>query len=422
MTLRLPFELNDLVSPMLVKELRQGLRARVFVVPFLVMCAALCLGVGFCLYESGTGADTNTSRDAFWILAGGPIVACCLPAFASFRQDRRNGCYELSLVTEMTPWRILLGMWTSYALRSALLASLVLPFVVVRYYLGGVELLDETERLSGILSVSFLCAAVGLATTGYQPSLGRILRAGCLGLVALPVLACFMGALLYFTAWFLFSNTMGAVNASLLSLCILNWGARELSPEAARQDLLTARTAYWFMMGAAALTQLAAHWPPLYIAAVPLDYLAVAKWLERDSAPPLLLVVALPFPLRARARGVVVSGFILLQLLWLVCHPLPSPPHFVLIALAGGIILPWALNELFSRWTEGNEVFNYVAAQLVMLSLCVIMQDSWAAGLLPTTALALSLGGVYRPEWLPLTAAITAAAVLALLHRLRPAP
>lgn len=415
-----PFDASDLLNPVLLKELRQGLKSRTFGVLFLLMTGALCIGAAVCVLGSNFGEDAEELSVVFWLCAGAPLVLLALPSFVLIRSEFKRNTFELMLVTALTPWRILLGKWTSIALQALLVATLILPFVILRYFLGGVELVEDLRFLSAILGVTLLLASVGLTvTSGFKTGLDRVLRVGCIGIVALPFLACFAGMLVSLLVWLLTANSVAAVNGALLSLCVLNRGARELSPEAEQSELLQGRGAFWFMAAAVICSQCAVHWPLAYLALLPLVYLAVMLYLELAAPVPLFVTAALPAAWRHLGREAIAVGFVALQVAWMLGHPLPAPRPLVFVALLGTILLPWALMELLDRWIGDSRTSFYMALQLIITGVAVADFPTELYGFLPTAAFALCLHGTPDPGWMWPVSAVTAASALVLVYRLR---
>src|SRR5438128_7317412 len=69
-----PRDFADWLSPILVKELRQGMRARVFVSSFLILQALMIFNVIVGLLSSAQQADTSFSSGFFWWMIGLPVL------------------------------------------------------------------------------------------------------------------------------------------------------------------------------------------------------------------------------------------------------------------------------------------------------------------------------------------------------------
>lgn len=141
-----PPDFSDRLSPMLVKELRQGMRARLFIWALIGMNATLTLTALFIMSsaESGAGAGDRVMTAWFWIAVS---VALCglLPARAlnALASEISHGTLDCLVLTRLTGWRVALGKWLAVAAQQALIAVTVLPYLVVRYFNGGVNPLQE---------------------------------------------------------------------------------------------------------------------------------------------------------------------------------------------------------------------------------------------------------------------------------------
>jgi len=163
-------DFGDWLSPMLVKEMRQGLRARVFVSAFLLM---QCLMI-FCVIMSLTAADDtfgNASSGFFWMMIGLPLLLV-MPArgFGVLGSEIKGNTLELIFLTRLSSWRIVAGKWTAIIAQTLLLACSVLPYTVLRYFLGGINLLDDLQVLFVMIVVSAILTAVAVALSPFYRS------------------------------------------------------------------------------------------------------------------------------------------------------------------------------------------------------------------------------------------------------------
>ncbi len=134
----------DRLSPMVVKELRQGLRTRMF---GLVMVLLHVLLVLFTLMGGGSGnAETvNTWFDGIITLT--LCVILPLRGFSAVADELKAGTLDMLALTSLSAGRIIFGKWASIAAQSLLLAFSILPYVVARYVFGGLDLFGEVAML-----------------------------------------------------------------------------------------------------------------------------------------------------------------------------------------------------------------------------------------------------------------------------------
>ncbi|MEM7386278.1 MAG: hypothetical protein AAF514_15150, partial [Verrucomicrobiota bacterium] len=111
----------EFLDPMTIKELRQGLRARLFVVPFvavhLVVLVALIFEYLIATESVRTGTAVTSFDDfvqygLFWTVVGLVLlVVTPLGGIASVRQELDGRNQELLLLTRLTRWKLVLGKW-----------------------------------------------------------------------------------------------------------------------------------------------------------------------------------------------------------------------------------------------------------------------------------------------------------------------
>ena len=68
----------DWLSPMLVKELRQGMRTKLFVSTFLILQGLMMFSVILGLLTIGFSSDSSLSTGFFWTVISLPVL-CILP-------------------------------------------------------------------------------------------------------------------------------------------------------------------------------------------------------------------------------------------------------------------------------------------------------------------------------------------------------
>lgn len=209
----IPDRLSDFTDrwpPMLVKEMRQGLRAKWFVMPFLFL-HLLAFGMVALEYliVLHTGSGGAASLGLGWLAGGHPglfwmmiyiVVAGIMPlrVMESLREEALRGNTELLLLGGMSRWQIVRGKWLVQGALTLLALLSLVPYMLVRYFLGGVEL---WQNLLTCLSVS--AAAMGMAGTVLGVS-------GYPGLGIKFVLICYSGVCLLLATM----ATEGAINTA----------------------------------------------------------------------------------------------------------------------------------------------------------------------------------------------------------------
>jgi hypothetical protein len=224
----------DWISPMLVKELRQGLRSRVFVFCLLAIQAAMAFLALMGLLKASVHDDTSSITAFFWIIAGVPMLLIMpFSGLGAISREKTANTLELIFLTRLTSRRIVFGKWVAIIAQTLLLVSAILPYAVMRYYIGGINITTELTVLAWMLGGSALLSAI---MVGISPYMGRVLR------IVMPI-AIFI--LLYICLGLLFDSPMGGVwrvdwplgvilmlQAVLLMLLMLEVGAGKIGPDA----------------------------------------------------------------------------------------------------------------------------------------------------------------------------------------------
>ena len=164
----------DWLSPMLVKELRQGVRSRAFVSTFILLQAAMLLNVLIGLVNTDSdGAEGSTVF--FWVLVGISVLFILpLSGVNSVGGEIKANTLELIFLTRLTALRIITGKWLAIFAQAVLLVSAVLPYLVLRYFIGGINLAAELVSLAVMLGASAVFSAVTIGISPYQT---RVVRA-----------------------------------------------------------------------------------------------------------------------------------------------------------------------------------------------------------------------------------------------------
>lgn len=158
-------DFSSWLSPVLVKELRQGMRTNLFVIAFILLQTfmILCLLAGI--------ADPG-SRDAdgfFWFfIIATLLVVQPLRGFAALSSEYQLNTMDLIQLTRLNGWRITLGKWTALNAQGFLFLTGVLPYLVIRYYLGNVNFVSDLLALGAIGLGSGLATAVTIGCSVFK--------------------------------------------------------------------------------------------------------------------------------------------------------------------------------------------------------------------------------------------------------------
>lgn len=166
-------DFGDWLSPILVKEIRQGFRSRVFVSSFLLIQGLMifCVVWGGLITSNGDYGDSG-SGFVFWMIVGIPLLLL-MPAmgFGVLGSEIKGNTMELLFLTRLSTWRIVTGKWTAIVAQTLLIVCSVLPYMVLRYFTGGVNLLTDLAVLGWMLLGSALLTGITIAISPYYRSM-----------------------------------------------------------------------------------------------------------------------------------------------------------------------------------------------------------------------------------------------------------
>jgi hypothetical protein len=168
-------KLDDRLSPILVKELRQGMRARAFVISYLLLQVFLSVLVLANAAAQGDHMALEEQSHFFWIIVGFTLLVLMpLRGLVAISQEVRNRTIETIMLTRMTAWRVVFGKWSALFAQSLLLVSAVLPYVVLRYFIGGDDIVSDFVWIIVFLWLSGLLIAATIAVSGLANAVIRI--------------------------------------------------------------------------------------------------------------------------------------------------------------------------------------------------------------------------------------------------------
>lgn len=236
-------EFSDRLNPFLVKELRQGLRGRAYLALYLLLILVLTVHALFARDIGTDGAQRDS--DMLFRAVAGFTLAVLLPMnlLGAIHEERRGRKIELVMLSRVNARGVVLGKWLVATLQSMTLAAMVTPFVVVRYFAGGFNFLDDICFLLATLFTGLLFGAATLCASSFirdgMPVLGFLTRAGIIGAVV-GFGATWVGVLNDMLAYSRGDiHTALVVTAITFVLCVpplLEIAAAQLAPEAVNHD------------------------------------------------------------------------------------------------------------------------------------------------------------------------------------------
>jgi ABC-type transport system involved in multi-copper enzyme maturation permease subunit len=246
-------DFSDRHSPIVVKELRQGLRQPSFVILFLFLQTVLALAVVSALFSVSNA--TLSSRvnmgnviSAFFFGLFGLAVFVIQPirALNALSSERRDSTLDLLLLTKLNAWRIVFGKWLCLVTQSALLLVAMLPYLMMRYFLGGMNIFAELGMLAVLFLLGAMFCAAGIGMSAVRSVILRVIFAiaGVIGFIMLLqgfgmfyIYSRFSGSsgaigpMLARSDWIWFS-TGGLLLTAFLTHAFLEFGATRIAPPA----------------------------------------------------------------------------------------------------------------------------------------------------------------------------------------------
>lgn len=211
MAISISSDFPDRLSPMLVKELRQGLRAKTFVAVFLSLQIILLL---ILLTASASTSSANAgsviSVVIFTFFSIAVLVVQPLRGIGAISSEVKGNTIDMMVLTRLSARRIVHGKWFAIVSQSALIFATIIPYLIFRYFFGKMNLVGEIVLLMLIFITSMAVTAI---TVGLSGSSSVILRA-LLPIVAIPILA-------YTALMFMFSRSFSG-GMSIVDICTLD--------------------------------------------------------------------------------------------------------------------------------------------------------------------------------------------------------
>lgn len=163
-------DFSDRLSPMLVKELRQGLKSHVFTWGLIAMQLSLII-VALLSMEGENVRDIN--RFFWWSVAGPVCVLLPLRVANALRDETSGNTLDTLLLTQLSAWRITLGKWLATCALQVLVAVTALPYLILRYFAGGVNTPLELAWLGVIVLFGMVVSSIMLGLSWFPYFLVR---------------------------------------------------------------------------------------------------------------------------------------------------------------------------------------------------------------------------------------------------------
>ena len=400
MTLTHLTDFPDKLSPMLVKELRQGLRARSFTMLFLIFQILL----GFILLSSSAASSMDSAGSfasgvIFTMFAIAALFIQPMRGVTALSSEITGNTIEMMVLTRLSASRIVFGKWIAIVSQTALILITIIPYLILRYFFGGMVLLGELVFLSLIFLTSMALTAVMVGMSGTNAKLTRVLPVvGFIFMLQIISGVLFRGGFNNFMSFCTLSDWESRVGIlsylcfiTYLGWCALSHGISIIAPAAENHSTLRRLIALGLTCVAVAV-----GFHPLVDAHVPLlifgIILAPAVITALTEPSNLLPPIYTPF-LKRGLPGRLAAAFLLpgwpagvfYSILLLAvstagflatARPAISPSEMTeiaiyILAVVGGILLPALLAANFSK-QESKRFTNFLVFLLASVILTII--------------------------------------------------
>ena len=172
---------------MQVKELRQSLRRSSFIYPF-VCIHLFAITAIFFEFERGISSggtmaavflwDPNHIGPFWWVAMAACGILMPMAGLFLMPQEIEEGNHEMLLLTSLNRWQIVFGKFLTLWLLSLLTLTSLLPYIIIRYFIGSVEWFNEIANTGTVISIAAIISALSIAASGY-PSLASKLGIFC---------------------------------------------------------------------------------------------------------------------------------------------------------------------------------------------------------------------------------------------------
>ena len=164
--------LGDRFNPIVVKEVRQALKSRQFVVTFLLLLLAAWAGSIFGVSYLGESIDYGSSAVTFYAgflfaLCAATLVIVPFSTFRSIVEERTETTLELLQITALSPVQIVRGKTLSAMVQVLVYYCAIAPFIAFTALLPGFDVVHVTFSLV-MLFITALCFSVVALAIGTQ--------------------------------------------------------------------------------------------------------------------------------------------------------------------------------------------------------------------------------------------------------------
>ncbi|MCA9075156.1 MAG: hypothetical protein KDA93_08990 [Planctomycetaceae bacterium] len=163
-------QVGDHANPILVKETRQSLKSRQFVVTFMLLLAASWFIFTMGIMLGGDAIEFGAiGNEFFWffyvILAFAVLVLVPFGAYRSLLAEKDQATYDLLSITTLSPRQIVWGKLSSALVQVLIFYSAIAPFIAFTSLLQGFDFLMVAFMLIVTLLMAMLSSIIAIASS-----------------------------------------------------------------------------------------------------------------------------------------------------------------------------------------------------------------------------------------------------------------
>lgn len=455
----------DRYSPMLVKELRQGMRAKTFIAVFLSLQMFLAVMLFSAAANMSTGeVGSVISTLIFTFFAIAVLLVQPLRGTGALSSEVKGNTIDMMVLTRLSAWRIVFGKWVAIVGQTALLFVTIIPYLILRYFFGGMDLIGEMVFLLLLFVTSMALTAVTVGLSGCNSVIIRSLvpilslPAGLWGLLMLMLETSFFRGGVFEMFSLTSPESRWGVAAYLACIAYNGWsmlsmGASLIAP-AAENHALPRRLVALVLLAIVAVMGLFRWIEPELILLFTFIVASPAIILALNDSSPLIRTVCEPFQRRGAlgsllgnflyptwwsgvfytilfsliALGVMMISVIDFPFLESFHHSNPYGAHWdaelgiVIFSILGSFLFPALWQMIFFKG-EGQRIANYLLVYVgagLFCGVLAILADSmnsegfvWIFAFSPLNFLVILENGNHSDRSLILAAAIIVDALIA---------
>lgn len=235
-------DFSDSFNPILIKELTQGMRTKSFTLVFLLTQLAMLFVTLYLVGAKGYSGSRQEATVFFWLAIAVPFLLL-IPSFAleSINSEVKIKTMEMLYLSRLSASRIVVGKFVSQLVQTLLLAVTILPYIIMRYFSGGINPTQEVIAFGLLLLSSLVLTALSVASSSFSVTYPKTQRARMAIVVVINIFALWMGVMTI--AGFMFGH-LSSLDIGMIDLLaillmapcviyqILSLGISQVAPEA----------------------------------------------------------------------------------------------------------------------------------------------------------------------------------------------